>query len=170
MTVDDDTPETDDDWQFGDFEPGDATPASGGLLQTILDEVASLRDGAQSDRLALAEALTASFAKIDGDLGALRAEISSLRSDLDASGAAVTSALTEILEVVGADAEIDVPAIVERVVAAQGEANVDAVVAALSPVLTALRKAVPTTETAQIAIEISRLRRSLIGPDPASSS
>ena len=165
MTVHDDTPQTDDEWQFGDFASADATPASGGLLQTILDEVTSLRGGAQTDRVALADALTASFAKIEVELEVLRDQVASLRADLDSSGTAMASAFTEMLKAVGADSGIDVPAIVERVVAAQGEANVEAVVAALSPHLAALRKAVPTAETAQIAMEISRLRRSLIGPD-----
>jgi hypothetical protein len=165
MTVHDDTPETDDEWQFGDFGSADTAQGSGGLLQTILDEVTSLRNGAHSDRTALADALTASFAKIEVELEGLRDQVGSLRADLDASRSAMSSSFAELLKAVDADAEIDVPAIVERVVVAQGEANVEAVVAALSPLLTALRKAVPTAETAQIAMEISRLRRSLIGPD-----
>ena len=165
MTLDDDTPEMTDEWQFGDVAPAEGTQGGGGLLQTILDEVTALRDGAQADRVALADALTASFAKLEVELEVMRDQIASLRREFDASGVAMSSAFTEMLKAVGADTEIDVPAIVERVVAAQGEANVEAVVAALSPHLAALRKAVPTAETAQIAMEISRLRRSLIGPD-----
>jgi len=165
MTLDDDTPEMTDEWQFGDVAPAEATQGGGGLLQTILDEVTALRDGAQADRVALADALTASFAKLEVELEVMRDQMASLRREFDASGVAMSSAFTEMLKAVGADTEIDVPAIVERVVAAQGEANVEAVVAALSPHLAALRKAVPTAETAQIAMEISRLRRSLIGPD-----
>ena len=121
----------DDEWQFGDLAPADAAQGSGGLLQTILDEVSALRDGTQADRVALAEAFTASFAKIEVELEVLRDQVAALRADFDATGAVMTSAFTEILKAVGADAEIDVPAIVERVVAAQGEANVEAVVAAL---------------------------------------
>ena len=164
MTVDD-TPETEEEWQFEDPAPVDTSHGSGGLLQTILDEVTSLRDGAQADRVALADALTASFAKIEVEIEVLRDHVASLRSELDASNGVLANALTQLLKAVGADTEIDVPAIVERVVAAQGEANVDAVVAALAPQLSALRRALPTEDTARIAAEVSRLRQSLIGPD-----
>jgi hypothetical protein len=133
MTVDDDTPEIDDEWQFGDIAPAAATAGGGGLLQTILDEVIALRDGAQADRIALADALTASFAKIDVELEVLRDQVAALRVDVDASGTAI---------------------------------DLDAVVDALAPHLAALRKAVPTAETAHIAMELSRLRHALIGPDP----
>jgi hypothetical protein len=165
MSVSDETPEMDDEWQFGDFASADAPVVGGGLLQTILDEVTALRDGAHADRVALADALTASFAKIEVELEVLRDQVATLRSDLVSSRTAMSNTFAEILKAVGAETEIDVPAIVERVVAAQGEANVEAVLAALSPQLTALRKAVPTIETAQIALEITRLRRSLIGPE-----
>ena len=165
MTLDD-TPEMDDEWQFADLAAPGATHGGGGLLQTILDEVTALRDGAQADRVALADALTASFAKIEVEIEVLRDQVASLRVDLDAAGAATVNGLTQLLKAVGADTEVDVPAIVERVVGAQGEANVEAIVAALAPQLVALRKAVPTADMARIAIEVSRLRQSLIGPDP----
>ncbi|MEY2421314.1 MAG: hypothetical protein QOI95_1381 [Acidimicrobiaceae bacterium] len=161
-----DTPDTDDEWQIEDFPADAPTQGGGGLLQQLLNEISALRDGTVADRGALADALAASFAKIEVELEVLRDQVTMLRSELDASGTAMTNAFTEVLKAVGADTEIDVPAIVERVVAAQGQANVEAVVAALIPELTAVRKAVPTADTARIAMEISRLRHSLIGPDP----
>jgi hypothetical protein len=76
----------------------------------------------------------------------------------------MTSAFSDLLKAIEADDDVDVPAVVERAVAAQGQANVEAIVAALSAQLTALRNAVPSAETARIALEISRLRQALIGP------
>jgi hypothetical protein len=166
MTVQHDTPHTDEEWQFEDVAPADASGHGGGLLQTILSEVTTLRDGAQADRVALSDAFAASFAKIEVELEVLRDQVSSLRATLDASGTVMESALTEMLKAVGADTQADVAAIVERVVAAQSEANVEAIVAALTPQLDALGKAVPSAETAKIAREINKLRRALIGPDP----
>jgi hypothetical protein len=167
MTVDDDAPDMNDDWQYDNPPPLDATQGGGGgLLQSILDEVTALRDGARADRVALADALTASFAKLEVEIEVLREQVASLRVDLDAAGTATANGFTQLLKAVGADTEIDVPAIVERVVSAQGDANVEAVIAALAPQLSALRKAVPSAEMARIAMELSRLRQSLIGPDP----
>lgn len=166
MTVDNDTPQMDDEWQFEEFAPAAPTEGGGGLLRQILDEVTSLHAGAEADRAALANALNASFAKLEVELEVLRDQVGSVRADLDASGTAMTNAFTELLKAVGADSATDVPAVVDRVVAAHSEANVEAVVAALTPQLAALRKAIPTADTARIAMEISRLRHSLIGPDP----
>jgi hypothetical protein len=101
------------------------------MLQVILDEVTSVREGAQSDRAALVDALAASFAKIEVELEVLRDQLA---------------------------------AVIERVVAAQSEANVEAVVAALGPPLADVREAIPAVETANIAIELVRLRHLLIGP------
>jgi succinyl-CoA synthetase alpha subunit len=168
MTLHDDTPEIDDEWQFEELAVGAPTQGGGGLLRQILDEVTSLRDGTTADRGALADALAASFSKIDVELEVLREQVAALRSELDTSGTVVTNALTELFKAVDADTEVDVAAVVEQLVAAQGQANVDAVVAALAPELVALREAVPTADTARIAMEVSRLRHSLIGPDPTS--
>ncbi|MEY2452393.1 MAG: hypothetical protein QOD92_1967 [Acidimicrobiaceae bacterium] len=165
MTVDDDTPETDDEWQFAEIEPPPPTQRGGGLLQTILDEVSALRAQADADRSSLADALSSSFAKLDVELEVMREQVAALRTEVDASATQITGAFTEMLKSIAADNDVDVPAVVERAVAAQGHANVEAVVAALSAQLTALRNAVPTAETARIAMEISRLRQALIGPD-----
>jgi uncharacterized iron-regulated protein len=162
MTVNDEIPETDETWQF--TEP--APQGGGGLLKTILNEVTGMRQGAENDRVALADALTASFAKIEVEIEVLREQLATLRADLDASGTAMTNAFNEMMKAARSNSDVDLQAIVERVVAAQGHANVEAVIEALTPQLTAVRKAVPTAETARIAMEISRLRHSLIGPDP----
>lgn len=165
MTVDDDTPQTEDEWQFEEIATPEPTYGGGGLLQTILEEVTALRDGAHADRVGLADALTASFSKLEVEIEVLREHVASLREELDSSNAVMANALTQLLKGVGEDPETEIPAIVERVVAAQGEANVEAVVAALAPQLSALRKALPTADTARIAVEVSRLRQALIGPD-----
>ena len=169
MTVDDDTPQTDAppeaeaEWQFEDLSAEEPTYRGSGLLQTILDEVTAIRDGAQADRVALADAVTASFTKLEVEIEVLRDHVASLRAELDSSQAVMANALTQLLKAVGDDPETEIPAIVERVVAAQGEASVEAVVAALAPQLSALRKALPSTDIARIAVELGRLRQSLIG-------
>jgi hypothetical protein len=165
MTVDDDTPEIDGEWQFGDFEPAPPTQGGGGLLQSILDEVGSLRAQVDADRSSLADALSGSFAKLEVELEVVREQVASLRAEVDASATQITGAFTEMLKTITADNDVDVAAVVERAVAAQGHANVEAVVAALGAQLTALRQAVPTAETSRIAMEVSRLRQALIGPD-----
>jgi hypothetical protein len=170
MTINDETPENETtdveaEWQFDDVAPAPTT-SGGGLLQNILDEVTNLRASAEHDQAALAESLRSGFAKIEVELEVLREQVATLRKDLDASGEVMTNAFTEMLKAVGSDADVDLPAIVERVVAAQGNANVEAVIEALTPQLAAVRKAVPTAETARIAMEVSKLRHSLIGPDP----
>jgi hypothetical protein len=166
MDVEDDTPENEEEeWQFEDLSTPETTYSGGGLLQSILEEVTALREGARADRVGLADALKASFAKIDVEIEVLRDHVAALRSELDASNGVIANALTQLLKAVGEDPETEIPAIVERVVAAQGEANVEAVVSALAPALSAIRKSVPTADLARIAVEVSRLRQSLIGPD-----
>jgi hypothetical protein len=193
MTVDDSTPETDDEWQFTPAPPEPATQRGGGMLQVILDEVTSVRgdvtsvradltsvrdeltsvrgevtsvrEGAQADRSALVDALAASFAKIEVELDVLRDQLATMRKELDEAGATMTTTLTEVLKSVTSGNAVDIPAVVERVVAAQSEANVDAVVAALGPPLADVREAIPAAETANIAIELSRLRQLLIGSE-----
>ncbi|MEY2447428.1 MAG: hypothetical protein QOH79_904 [Acidimicrobiaceae bacterium] len=171
MTVHDDTPETNDEWQFGETEPTPTTQAgSGGLLKAILDEVTALRTTVEADRVGLADALAGSFSKIEVELEVLREQVGALRAEMDASGAAMTDAFTAMIKTVAAENDVDVPAVVERAVSAQGQANVEAVVAALAPQLTALRQSVPTADTARIAMEITRLRHTLIGPIPGGTS
>lgn len=138
----------------------------GGLLQQILDEVSTLRANAQADRTALAEALTTAFGRLETELEVLREQVAAVRSELDASGSAVTNALTEVIKAVAADEDVDLPAVVEEIVSTHLHANVAAVVEALGPHLASLRKALPTADTARIAMEVTRLRQSLIGPDP----
>ena len=145
--------------------PLPGTQGGGGLLQEILDQVTAMTAGIEADRLALADALTASFAKLEVELEVLREQVASLRAEVDASGAATTNAVADMLKSATSESDVDLPAVVARVVAEQGEANVEAVIAALGPQLTALRKAVPTADTARIAMELARLRHSLIGPD-----
>jgi hypothetical protein len=165
MTVHDDTPDTDDEWQFTEPPPEATTQRGGGMLQVILDEVTSVREGAQADRGALVDALAASFAKIEVELEVLRDQVAAMRTELDEAGATMTTTLTEVLKSVTSGNEIDIPAVIERVVAAQSEANVEAVVAALGPPLADVREAIPAVETANIAIELVRLRQLLIGPE-----
>jgi hypothetical protein len=169
MTLDDDTPDTDDEWRFEEFSTPLATQGGGGLLQEILDEVTAMSAGIKADRVALADALTHSFAKLEVELEVLREQVTSLRADVDASGASTTNAVGEMLKAASAETDVDLPAVIERAVAAQGEANVaatvEAILASIGPQLTALRKAVPTADTARIAVEVTRLRHSLIGPD-----
>jgi hypothetical protein len=161
MAIEDETPQIEEEWHFEDLPTSEPAYGGGGLLQTILEEVTALRDGARADRAALADALKASFAKIDVEIEVLRDHVASLRSEIDSSNVVIADALTQLLKAVGGDPENELPATVERAVAAQGEA----IVAALAPHLSALRKAVPTSEVARIALEVSRLRQSLIGPD-----
>jgi succinyl-CoA synthetase alpha subunit len=165
MTVHDDTPEMEDEWQFDEADPEAATFGGGGLLQAILDEVTTLRGGAEADRVSLADALSASFAKLEVEIQVLREQVASLRNEVDASTTAATSAFAQAVKELTAENDVDVAAVVERAVAAQGHASVEAVIAALTPQLTALRNSMPTADTARIAVEINRLRQALIGPD-----
>jgi len=169
MAVDDESSDIEDEWQFADETPAYEAPAGGlggGLLQQILDEVSTLRANAQSDREALASALNTAFGRLETELEVLREQVAAVRSELDASGTAMTNALTEVIKAVAAEEEVDVPAVVEEIVSTHLQANVEAVVEALGPHLAALRKALPTADTARIAMEVTRLRQSLIGPDP----
>ncbi|HEX4821051.1 MAG TPA: hypothetical protein VFV00_12680 [Acidimicrobiales bacterium] len=79
-------------WEFNEWSSA-APPAAGGggLLQTILDEVTSIREGAAADRVALAKAISASFSKVDAELADVRGQLTSVRGDLDELRAAVAS-------------------------------------------------------------------------------
>jgi hypothetical protein len=168
MAVDDEIPETEDEWQFAEEVPTFEPPAGGlggGLLQQILDEVSTLRTNADADRAALADALNGAFGRLETELEVLREQVAAVRAELDASGMAMTNALAEVIKAVAAEEEVDVPAVVEEIVSTHLQANVEAVVEALGPHLAALRKALPTADTARIAMEVTRLRHSLIGPD-----
>src|SRR5947209_5983342 len=93
MPAENDTFDTEDpasQWQFGEWPEGTVT-SGGGLLQTILDEVTAIREGAAADRVALAKAISASFSKVDAELADVRGELHSVRSDLDDLRAAVAS-------------------------------------------------------------------------------
>ena len=138
----------------------------GGLLQQILDELSTLRATTDADRAALADALNGAFGRLEAELEVLREQVAALRGELDASGTMMTNALTEVIKAVAAEEEVDVPAVVEAIVEKHLHANVEAVVEALGPHLAALRKALPTADTARIAMEVTRLRHSLVGPDP----
>ena len=127
-----DTDEPASEWQFGDWPEGSVTPG-GGLLQTILDEVTAIREGAAADRVALAKAISASFSKVDAELADVRGQLTSVRSELDDLRAAVTSS-----------SSLDV-------------------VAALEKQLDALREAIPTAHMARVASEVQQLRTLLIG-------
>ena len=79
-------------WEFSEWSPAPpAGGAGGGLLQTILDEVTAIREGAAADRVALAKAISASFSKVDAELADVRGQLTSVRSDLDDLRAAVAS-------------------------------------------------------------------------------
>src|SRR5437879_9277204 len=93
MSMENDAFERDDpasEWQFGDWPEGTVT-TGGGLLQTILDEVTAIREGAAADRVALAKAISASFSKVDAELADVRGQLTSVRADLDELRAAVAS-------------------------------------------------------------------------------
>lgn len=170
MAVDDDKSAIEDEWQFAhdssaSFDTAGAA-AGGGMLQQILDEVSALRATTQSDRVALADALNRAFGRLEAELGVLRQHVAALRGELDASGTVMTNALTEVIKAVAAEEDIDVPAVVEEIVSTHLHAHVDAVVEALGPHLAALRKALPAADIARIAMEVTRLRHSLVGPDP----
>src|SRR5216110_303756 len=77
-------------WQFGDWTES-AVTSGGGLLQTILDEVTAIREGAAADRVALAKAISASFSKVDAELADVRGQLTTVRSELDGLRAAVAA-------------------------------------------------------------------------------
>lgn len=89
---DHDTSDSTAEWQFDEWTPAQHTAGGGGgLLQTILDEVTSIRQGAAADRVALAKAISASFSKVDAELADVRGQLTSVRADLDELRAAVAS-------------------------------------------------------------------------------
>ena len=127
-----DTQDSASQWQFGDWPEGAAT-RGGGLLQTILDEVTAIREGAAADRVALAKAISASFSKVDAELADVRSDLESVRSELDDLRGAMAASTPGDL------------------------------VAALEKQLDALREAIPTTQMAQVATEVQQLRTLLVG-------
>jgi hypothetical protein len=104
MTVDNDEPDTNDEWQFGDSPLTGVDAGGGGLLRQILDEVIAMRAGAAADRVALAEAITGSLAKIEDQLGQLRGDVAAVRAELDASGGVLADSVAGVLAAVEADA------------------------------------------------------------------
>ena len=131
-------------WQFGDWPEGTVT-TGGGLLQTILDEVTAIREGAAADRVALAKAVSASFSKVDAELADVRGQLTTVRSELD-----------ELRTAVAASGQVDVRPQVQEAVADMA--------AALEKQLNTLREAIPTAHIARIATEVQQLRNLLIGP------
>jgi hypothetical protein len=130
-------------WQFGDWPEG-AVNRGGGLLQTILDEVTAIREGAAADRVALAKAISASFSKVDAELADVRSHLDSVRSELDDLRTALASS-----------APADVR---PQVQAAMAE-----MAATLEKQLDALRDAIPTAHMARVATEVQQLRALLVG-------
>ena len=61
------------------------------MLQSILEEVTAIREGAAADRVALAKAISASFSKVDAELADVRGQLTSVRADLDELRAAVAA-------------------------------------------------------------------------------
>jgi hypothetical protein len=103
MTVENDTTETENEWQFGDWPEAGADAGGGGLLRQILDEVTAMRAAAAADRVALAEAISGSLAKFDSQLAHLRDDVAAVRAELDSSGRAVAHSLAEFLAKAEAD-------------------------------------------------------------------
>jgi hypothetical protein len=103
MTVENDTTDTDAEWQFTDLPSPAADEGGGGLLRQILDEVTAMRANAAADRVALAEAITGSLGKIEGQLLQLRDDLAAVRADVDASGKSMTESLTPLFEAEAAD-------------------------------------------------------------------
>ena len=132
-------------WQFGEWPEG-AVKTGGGLLQTILDEVTAIREGAAADRVALAKAVSASFSKVDAELADVRGQLTTVRSELDDLRAAIA-----------ANAAVDVGPQVQEAVGDMA--------AALEKQLDALRESIPTAHMARVATEVQQLRNLLIGPD-----
>ena len=87
-------------WQFDDWTPAPPAAVGGGLLQSILEEVTAIREGAAADRVALARAISASFSKVDAELADVRGQLTSVRADLDElrAAAAATHALDKQLD------------------------------------------------------------------------
>ena len=131
-------------WQFGDWPEGTAN-TGGGLLQTILDEVTAIREGAAADRVALAKAVSASFSKVDAELADVRGQLTTVRSELD-----------DLRSVIAATAAVDVRPQVQEAVSDMASA--------LEKQLDALREAIPTAHMARVATEVQQLRTLLIGP------
>ena len=128
------------DWQFGEWTPAPPAGGGGGLLQTILEEVTAIREGAAADRVALAKAISASFSKVDAELADVRGQLTSVRADLDELRAAVSST------------SIDV------------RPQVHEAMAGLEKQLDALRDALPGNDLARVASEVQELRTLLVGP------
>ena len=141
-------------WEFNEWSSA-APPAAGGggLLQTILDEVTSIREGAAADRVALAKAISASFSKVDAELADVRGQLTSVRADLDELRAAVASTRS-----------IDVRPQVYEAISGQREILASDVVGALEKQLDALRDALPGDDLARVAAEVHQLRTVLVGP------
>jgi hypothetical protein len=81
-------------WQLDDWTAASPTPPAaggGGLLQSILEEVTAIREGAAADRVALARAISASFSKVDAELADVRGQLTSVRADLDELRVAVAA-------------------------------------------------------------------------------
>ena len=131
-------------WQFGDWRES-TSPPGGGLLQTILDEVTAIREGAAADRVALAKAISASFSKVDAELTDVRGQLTSVRSELDGLRAAMASS-----------EPVDVRPQIEDALANQR--------AALEKQLDAVREALPTDDLARVAAQVAELRALLVGP------
>ena len=136
-----------DEWHFGEWSVEDSGLGSGGLLRTTLDELVALRESVAADRVGLADALSASFEKIDAQLLALREEMAGIRAAAEAQAA------------------IDVAALVKEAVAEEEERLIEAIAAALNPPLTALREEIPTEQMERISTDIRHLRKLLIGPN-----
>ena len=131
-------------WQFGEWRA--STPAQGGgLLQTILDEVTAIREGAAADRVALAKAISASFSKMDAELADVRSQLHTVRSEIDDLRSAISSS-----------ASVDVRPQVSEVLSSH--------VAAVEKQLDALRDAIPSDHLARVASQVAELRLLLVGP------
>jgi hypothetical protein len=130
------------DWQLGEWTPAPPAGGGGGLLQTILEEVTAIREGAAADRVALAKAISASFSKVDAELADVRGQLTSVRANLD-----------ELRAAVAATTSIDVrPQVYEAM-------------AGLEKQLDGLREALPSNDLARVASEVQQLRTLLVGPN-----
>jgi hypothetical protein len=155
MPAENDAFETDDpasEWQFGEWSSGAAAPGGGGLLQTILNEVTAIREGAAADRVALAKAISASFSKVDAELADVRGQLTSVRTDLD-----------DLRSAVAASGSVDVRPQLQEALAGQREVLAADVVGAIEKQLDALRDALPSDDLARVAMEVQQLRTLLVG-------
>lgn len=139
-------------WQFGEWSSSAAAPPGGGLLQTILNEVTAIREGAAADRVALAKAISASFSKVDAELADVRGQLTSVRADLD-----------DLRATVVASASIDVRPQVHEAITSQRERLAGDVVSAIEKQLDTLREALPSDDLTRVAMEVQQLRTLLVG-------